>query len=278
MKLTLRQQRIIQQLANNDTITSDNLSKALGFSSRTIREEIKLINSASEIPIIISLKSKGFKLNIANHDIELYLGKNETSAEYINTRNTNILKTILSQDNLDYYELADEFYISESTLDKVINDFNKVIQKRYPAISILRKNNSIIVIPDDEQTKRNIFSSFLIQEMHNYNFNISNYNFFFNSCNLDDLSNFVIAFNKKHHLNMRDFEIFAFTLHVAILIERSQNSSFVQKATKIYEISYLAAKFKEEIAAKLHIDIPDEELLQLSLLICLITNNSNQIF
>lgn len=267
MKLTLRQQRIIQQLANNDTITSDNLSKALGFSSRTIREEIKLINSASEIPIIISLKSKGFKLNIANPDIELYLGKNETSAEYINTRNTNILKTILSQDNLDYYELADEFYISESTLDKVINDFNKVIQKRYPAISILRKNNSIIVIPDDEQTKRNIFSSFLIQEMHNYNFNISNYNFFFNSCNLDDLSNFVIAFNKKHHLNMRDFEIFAFTLHVAILIERSQNFSFVQKDTKIDEISYLAAKFKEEIAAKLHIDIPDEELLQLSLLI-----------
>lgn len=267
MKLTLRQQRIIQQLANNDTITSDSLSKSLGFSSRTIREEIKIINSATDIPVIISLKSKGFKLNIANPDIELYLGKNETSAEYINTRNTNILKAILSQDNLDYYELADEFYISESTLDKVINDFNNIIQKRYPAISILRKNNTIIVIPNDEQTKRNIFSSFLIQEMHNYNFNISNYNFFFNSCNLDDLSNFVIAFNKKHHLNMRDFEIFAFTLHIAILIERSQNSSFVQINNEKYDISYLASKFKEEIATELHINIPDEELVQLSLLI-----------
>lgn len=268
MELTQRQYQLVQCFSNNEMLTSTQLSSKLGLSSRTIREEIKNINILHEHPLIIATKSKGYQLNTTHPELSKIFAQTTQSSEYINIRNTQILKEILANETINYYDLAESFYISESTLDKIINSFNEIIHKKNPNIQIQRKNNEIVV-PKDEHTRREIFSSFLIQEIHDFNFNIRNYESFFSACDLAQLTEYVRTFNDEHHLLLRDFEIFSFVLHIAIMIERI-NKKYEITEVPTYQVDkkaeYLATQFYEGLNKQFAITFPEKELLQLSLL------------
>lgn len=268
MKLSTRQQKLIHLIANKELITAKELSEKLTLSSRTIRDEVKNINQISNIPLIIPLKGQGYQLNLAHPDLSLYLSASETSNEYTNIRNTQILKAILANDTTDYYEIAETFFISESTIDKIIRDFNQIIQTRFPSLTIKRKNNKII-IPNDEQSKRQIFAAFLTHEMHDFNFDISNYNTFFSTCDLQKLSQVIIEFNREYNLQMRDFELLSFILHIAIIIERSRNNAPAPENYENYvnaESNKLAMIFSRFLREREGIKLPAAEIPALSLL------------
>ena len=62
---------------------------------------------------------------------------------------------------------------------------------------------------------------FVFEKLHvSYDFDIRNYTGFFSSCNILELKSYIVSFNRKHHLGMRDFEIFSFILHIAVMMER----------------------------------------------------------
>lgn len=268
MKLTKRQNQLLQCFANHDTLTSYQLSTNLSVSSRTVRNEIKVINEMFEQPIILMSKSKGYQLNLNHPQLSQLFNCENIDFENDNIRNTQILKTILTQDNVNYYDLADEFFISESTLDKIIQYFNAIIQKRYPDIAIQRKNN-ILLLSTDESIRRDIFSYFLVQEIHDFNFEINNYASFFTTCDLSAIKKIVVDFDNRQHLGMRDFEIFSFVLHIAIMLERVNKGREINDIEDVQtdpKADYLASKFYEVLQNELKVTLPNKELIQLSLL------------
>lgn len=262
--LTVRQNKLIQCFHSDEILTSVQLSKEMKISERTIRNEIKQINERYT-NLILSIKGKGYQLNPSYESLDQM---EEDQSEISRTRYLHIIKSILSQKETDYYDLADELYISETTLDKQLFSINQIIERRDPDMRIERKNHKLI-INGDEEKRRQIYTYLMNHEMDQYNFNLSNYTNFFNSCDINELKSYFLEFTQQHHLELRDFEVISFILHIAIMLER------VNKGNDIVNIAgyqpsekadMLAHAFYDGLREKFDVILSKMELQYLSCL------------
>lgn len=164
--LTERQNEIIKLLNQYHILSADKIAKMLNVSTKTIRNEIHKINSSLNLNYIISQKGTGY---LINEQIQL-------EKEYASEQNIQylILKKILNHDFYNFYELADELFISESNLQRYIKRVNEIIQKRNSSIKICRQQNQLY-LNGTETEKRQITTYFLMNELNQYNFNLSMY-------------------------------------------------------------------------------------------------------
>lgn len=211
--LSQRQIKILQCFHPNEVITSSQLAKLLHISSRTLRNEVKEINEMYP-SLIMSIKGSGYQLDYQHAWFTM-----QQDNTFENTSYLFILKQILAHEEMDYYALAEQLYISESTLDKQIISMNEIINRRDDQIRIERKNNKLFINGNEEQ-RRQVYTYLMNHEMDQYNFNLSNYKDFFNTISLLDIKSYVLTFNQQHNLQMRDFEMISFILHIAIMVER----------------------------------------------------------
>lgn len=184
LQMTKRQKKLVACLHNHpgEFRRADDLAKDMQLSQRTIRNEIRQINELFDEPFILSWKGKGYQLNPDNQlpdDVK-------DIASDSGSRKFHILKQLLSCNQVNYYELADAYYISESTLDKTLQELNHIIHTRYADISIQRIHNQVLIDCDEKQ-RRLVYSCFLVHEIQEYDFDIHNYTGFFNSCNILEL-------------------------------------------------------------------------------------------
>lgn len=266
MPLTKRQIAVLQILFEHDLLTSEQLAKQLQISNRTLRYEIKAINE--QYPDCIqSIKGKGYQYNPHYAQIQELQTQNvpcvEGKTEYLY-----IIKRVLSCSELDYYQLADELYISESTLEKQINALNAIIARRNPQIQIERKHNRLHVRGSEEQ-HRQIYTYLMNHEMDQYNFDLIRYTDFFASCDLQEVKAYVLEFQRQHHLKMRDFEIISFILHIAIMLERISKGCEIETIDEHQfdeEAVNLAQAFAIGLKQRFHIELSGMELAYLSAL------------
>ena len=261
---TIRQIKLLQCFHPNEILTASQLSKELKISERTIRNEIRTINE--QYPeLILSIKSKGYMIDDKNPILSLL---DEDGSTIGRTRYLYIIKQILSQKETDYYQLSDELYISESTLDKQLNSINQIIERRNPNMQIRRRNNKLIINGSEEE-RRQIYTYLMNHEMDQYNFNLNNYTEFFNSCNINDLKAYFLDFSEHHHLKLRDFEIISFILHIAIMLERVNKGNEITNIEGYHpsaEAEALAHDFYKGLSEKFHVTLSDMELTYLSCL------------
>lgn len=74
-------------------------------------------------------KGKGYILKGGFNSIQSIIEVQTLDDDNDNIRKTNILKDVLINDYVNFYNLADEFHISESKLNTIINEFNIIIGK-----------------------------------------------------------------------------------------------------------------------------------------------------
>ena len=139
MNISQRQEKILEKLSlNQQPFTAGQLSKELGVSSKTIRNDIQQLNQLSEQPMILSKAGTGFYINRENNYLQqLTSDKQSTNLTF------DLLMRLLDQKACDFYELADEFFISESTLDRMVKELNRLIAKRDQRLIIKRKQNRL---------------------------------------------------------------------------------------------------------------------------------------
>lgn len=219
MKCSARQIDILKQFARLESTTSANLSHELKISEKTIRNEIKEINKEYE-GLILSIKGKGFVLKDKQRARNLMMNGSD---EKDMSRQMMIFKHLLLNGVGDYYQMADQYYISEATLDNDVQVLNEGILKQYQTC-ITRRNNQLL-LECDEELRRKIYTYYLLNEIENYNFNLANYNGYFEYSDMEDLKTFVLAFIKKNQLYFSDIEIISFIIHLAILIDRVKNGN-----------------------------------------------------
>ena len=104
-----------------------------------------------------------------------------------------ILKEILFNEHVDYYELADRFYISPSTLNKDIRILNERIQKEFRTLRITRKQNHLFLNCDDIE-KRRVLTYFLLEESEDQRFDVGILDRYFENVDVYMLSEILMEF------------------------------------------------------------------------------------
>lgn len=258
--LTERQNEIIKLLNQYHILSADKIAKMLNVSTKTIRNEIHKINSSLNLNYIISQKGTGY---LINERIQL-------EKEYASEQNIQylILKKILNHDFYNFYELADELFISESNLQRYIKRVNEIIQKRNSSIKICRQQNQLY-LNGTETEKRQITTYFLMNELNQYNFNLSMYQSLFLRIDILELQKIITEFNNSHHLNLRDVEIISLVIHVALMLERViRGNEIINEVDFVNdEYNHLSIQFANILQIRYEIKLNKSEIKYLSLLL-----------
>ncbi|GAA5423300.1 BglG family transcription antiterminator [Tetragenococcus halophilus] len=253
-----RQKRLVKYLAvAKQPLTAKELAGTLEVSIKTVRNDIQQINLSLDSNKIVSKNGIGFyfKKQLDN-DTQLQMENDSPNALY------DLLLQLLDHKSCNFYDLADLFFISESTLNRYIKDLNYMLLKdNSSSLPIQRKNNQIF-IQGKEEDKRKIFNRFLNQEVEENKLDLEAYSDYFEKSNLKQLSKLIVSFHRKEEIEMNDFSTITFILHIAVLIERVRKGSYlnIQLSTMIdKKSSYLTTKLVEILEKTFSIELPKEE-------------------
>lgn len=214
MQMTKRQKDILSLLNNQDYFTAQKLAKKLQVSEKTIRNDISQLNQAGREPMILSLKGKGYKL-INNQAPAPSLILADTGE----LRQQAILLYFLSHPEPDFYELAELFYISESTLERDILTINQRLKKRFRHTEIKRKNSQFC-LEGSEETIRGMFVYYLLRELKEYQFDFTCLSGGFNSCDITKVKMMVLDFLSEEKIILKDSELISLILYWGTALER----------------------------------------------------------
>lgn len=223
MELTKREKNIVDILKNHEYLKAGSIAKILQISEKTVRVTIADINARFNQPMILSLKGKGYQLNPDVHMEDTSISIAEGDA-----RQLSILCHILSGKGVEFYELADQFFISESTLEKDITVINAEIKKRFSHLLIKRKQNKLF-LDGSEEEKRSILFNFLMKELEEYSFDFSCIAHCFLQCDVMSVKITVLEFIKEEKILLKDIEIMYLILYVSIIIERVKSNHLIMK-------------------------------------------------
>jgi len=255
--ILFRQKKLIKCLSvAEQPLTAKELAGTLEVSTKTIRNDIQQINLSLDNNEIISKNGIGFyfKKRLDN-DTKLLMEKDRPNILY------DLLLQLLDNKSCNFYDLADLFFISESTLNRYIKELNNMLLKDQSTPPIQRKNNQIF-IQGKEAEKRKTFNRFLNQEVEENKLDLEAYSDYFKKSNLNKLSKIIVSFHRNEGIEMNDFSTITFILHIAVLIERISKGSYlnVQLSTMIdKKSSYLTTKLVEILEKAFSIELPREE-------------------
>lgn len=259
-ELTKRQIEIIKILQKKAIVTSKEIAQTLNISTKTVQKEIKELNIQLNYPCILSVKGSGYQLK-ENFDLS-QIQQDPTNRHFL------ILRKLLSENTIDFYDLADSLFISESTLSKEITEINQIIQYRNPNIKVFRKYNQVI-LSGSETARRQVSAYFLLHELNDYDLDLKNYESFFTEFSLCKLKEYILRFNKEHQIIMKDLETLSFVIHVAIMLDRILKGNMIPSVQILSTDAYfdkLAILFEQGLKNIIEIDFSQDESNYLSCL------------
>ncbi|WP_143811797.1 HTH domain-containing protein, partial [Oenococcus oeni] len=131
MQLTKNQQAIINLLLQSgDYVSADQVSKKLGFSTKTILRNVKSINAQSnEENLIISERGKGLKLDYSSYILDRNNQDTDLSKDSIVERRNNVLLEILFRSPyfIDLDKTYDKYYVSKSVIETDIKAIKELL-------------------------------------------------------------------------------------------------------------------------------------------------------
>lgn len=254
MELTKREKNIVDILKNHEYLKAGSIAKQLQISEKTVRVTIADINARSDQPVILSLKGKGYQLNpvIRMEDTSISLAEGDA-------RQLSILCHILAGGGAEYYGLADQFFISESTLEKDITVINAEIRKRFPHLLIKRKQNRLF-LDGSEEEKRSILFNFLMKELEEYSFDFVCIAHYFLQCDVISVKDTVLEFIRKEKILLKDIEIIYLILYASIIIERVKSSHLIVKPVGILDKNSRSYRLCTRLELDNEVLLPEPEM------------------
>ena len=210
MKVILndRQFKIIEVLKRQEScLTSYEIAKKLLISSKTVQNEILDINKKYKKRVIESKKGKGYWLKDKS-----ILYNDEQKRIMNDNRKISIVKELIMQNEVDYYELADKLFISTSLLNKHIKELNKEISDRFN-VFIMRKMNKLY-FKGENVNKQKVVVYYLLEESETSNFDLAILESYFSSLDVQFIRNTIYKYVSENKIFVTDFELMSILLHV----------------------------------------------------------------
>ncbi|MCH3965949.1 MAG: BglG family transcription antiterminator [Clostridium sp.] len=272
--------KILKLLLNSKSfLTGEEISGLTGVSSRTIRTDIKNLNHLLKENggIINSDKSKGYSLEIkdkkafnkfvinekeVNYLLEVKVSAPEERISYIMTK---LLFNALNDEQITQMDLADEMFISLSTLK---NDLKKVENKlaKYDLKIISYKTKGMMVYGNESQI-RYCISEYIFNNTEDYKIEDNKfYRDIFKEIDLNKIRKVMLKIISKYSIKLTDAAFKNMLIHIAIMIERSNNKNLIVytidqmsviEKTKEYRI---VNELMKEIYKELNMDMIETEV------------------
>lgn len=221
-----RMSKIIKELNNSKKsyINSIELADMLGVSSRTVKRDLKEI---SEI-----LKDNGAEVEATNQGYRLIINEDELFSIFINENISSstegsgkksdkvngILELLLSNLYINQDKIADELYISRSSINKVMMDVKNILSEY--KITIQNKPHYGYILEGNEIDIRNCMVRFLTQRKEDNSILISNRLVGFKEEDYYNLLDEIKNIFKDLKIRKNDIEINYITRYIVISIFR----------------------------------------------------------
>jgi len=177
-----REQKIIAMLADSKLpLTGKVLCMSLGMSLRTIQSAVSSINR--KLPLICS-SNKGYLL-----DREIYATLQKGIVENKNDEYAIFRRLLLFNGPFQIDELAEEFYMSTSSLEKKLKNFSVLLEQFH--LQIQRKH-AYIQITGDELNKRKIINHLIYKEITPAFNSINNLADYFPNTDIEKINSIVL--------------------------------------------------------------------------------------
>lgn len=235
--MKIQNKRIIRLLElfikNNNIMTSEYIASNIGVTSRTIRKDIKELNSIIKEynAEIISEKGKGYlfrcdDLEILKDSLEIncqsdYLTsiiptEPDDRVYYIFSK---LLKnTLVKSENIDFDSLADELFISTSTLKKDLKIINDQISKFNLKLRITQKNGIYII--GEEKNIRYCISEFMFKEISIDVMESKFYSDIFSKDEVEKIKEILLDVIVNNNIRLTDVAFRNVLCHILIMLKR----------------------------------------------------------
>ncbi|MEH7106491.1 BglG family transcription antiterminator [Bacillus sp. JJ1764] len=268
-----RQLELLRFLSKQMEWTKGNvLANLLGVSVRTIRNDIQMINSnfsKEKKELITSSKQNGYFLSekqLVNMLIQRQHSLIPSSAD---ERITYILRKLLfSSETINLFDVADELFVSESTIEK---DIQRIKLQYLIDLELERRDNQVLLL-GNEKSKRSLLVRVLLNEARGNIFDIVPYSGFFNKVNLQDIKDILLKNINQHEIHLTDMALMNVVLHLAIITDKiilNDHPISISEFTVQYEEEDLviANKISESISELYDITFPHPEINYIAQLI-----------
>lgn len=255
--------------------SSKKLAAELDCSIRTLRKYVADINMDTGRQIILS-SNLGYKLR---EDIEVEVLFKEQLPQTPYERTKYIIKQLIdfNQEKINIHDLADELYISESTLKL---DLKRVGKKLYECDLKLVQCGDDIYLEGLEKNKRKMVRTLLYEESSDKFMNMGFIQKSYPQYNVEFIQYVLKEIFRKYHFYINDYSMINLILYIIIAMDRIDHEyEYMEKPEKLFQIKQHEFKLTEEIIASLEehyeLHFNDSELYELTLLVIGSAINTN---
>ncbi|WP_245732780.1 BglG family transcription antiterminator [Salinibacillus kushneri] len=258
--------RILRELlASQSALSGNYLANINQVSSRTIRDDIKKMNDllSSHRAKISSVMGQGYKLNIQDNKEFFQFIEEELNEDAFDKHSIPkspeervaflIKRLLLSEGYIKLEDLADEIYVSKSTIQ---NDL-KAVKNRLARFDITweARPNYGLKIRGTELKLRFCMSEYLIDHTDEANELHEIYDSAFSQKILDTILKIILKKLNNHHITLSDIAIHNLLIHIAIAYKRIHSGFQVD----LYQgdIQHLKNKKEFEVAQEIVHDVEE---------------------
>lgn len=257
--LTKKEKELVDYLTKKKRwVTSDELASFSNCTTRTIRNRVARINQNNQALILTS--HFGYQLN----------PEAKIQTRGLEDRKSRIFLELLkhSSEGVDFYELAEKLFVSESTLKNDIQQLKKEITN--DAIQIVFEQD-FIKLTGPERAKRRYLISLLYNESDLQEKLKASIQQMIGYISLDNLQQTIQAVLSTHSIQIIQYSLNNIVLHFAISIERIRQGHSLKKCLANPQIQHhpeflIAEEISDQLAQQYDIHFSQAELEQLSLL------------
>lgn len=260
MELTKRQISIIQKLNSEIPTPGQLIATTLHLSLRTVQSEIRAINQLSKETLILS----------SNRGYQLVKNTTFTFEEQLeNDNETLVFKMIILNDfsyNID--DLADELYVSTSTLNAILNNLKNSISPYN--LSLIKKNNTVSLV-GDELSRRKAIHSLIIKEINLSFDNIENASNYFKNLNINRVKSIILETIHKYNYILESCYETNLIVNILVALSRIREKFSIGNFTSSIDKDCNEYKIASEICNQLsnhwYFSIEENDILYISMLL-----------
>lgn len=265
----------------DEYLTSQDLASELSLSDRTVRNYIQQLKElvAENGAEIVAKQGYGYQLKITHKlTFDLFLSQQEVGLGYkkqpvivdvIDRQNYLLNQLLLEEAVLNIDDLAEELYISRSSLSK---DMQEIKEKLKPySLSIVSKSGKGLWVAGEERDKRHfIMDTFFGKNYHNFLQKYLGNSQFFKDVSFEELTIIILDETREAKLKISDFIIQNLVLHLSLAIKRLQEGFEIKDLGIASDISsrleyQVAQQIVRRIEVVTAISFPEEEISYLAL-------------
>ena len=270
--LRANQKRIIEVLRGHEGwVDARYLAETLGVTTRSVRNYVRRINEQGGKPIIES-SYHGYRLaqDQPIPNASQAAGHDSYGARPQERRADAILRKLISLNSpVSIYDLCDEFFVSDSTIEADLRRVRESI--RLFDLSLARSRDTVM-LEGSEASKRKLISQLLTAESTGSLFALAGNGIVLEGYDKTSMMNIVSSCLEEHGLRSDDFGCNNVVLHLVIMIDRMRQGMEMPddgSSEKVFGTSAWNASrdICDAMAKRYDIDIPESEVGYLSLVV-----------